>query len=89
MLPLISFQGYHQDLNHQNYEFLVQSLSPQSVIKFAILADEIDWRDLKDAYYDLCQDSTKESLTSYGYSQADSNRSFEKGFVPYIARRMG
>ncbi|WP_041763247.1 hypothetical protein [[Leptolyngbya] sp. PCC 7376] len=83
MLPLITFEGYHQDLDHANLTSLIQSLNPQSVIKYALLADEIDWGALQEAYYEFCSDSTRKTIATYTNCE-NAEKSFRRGFLGYI-----
>ncbi len=83
ILSLISFQGYHQDLEHKNWLSLVGSLNPKTIIKLAILAEEIEWNSFKDPYYKLCDQSTRKTIATYTDCQG-SDKSFNKGFLFYI-----
>ncbi|MGK7875655.1 MAG: hypothetical protein AB4426_20850 [Xenococcaceae cyanobacterium] len=83
MNPLITFDGYCQDIDISQSECLAQAISEESVIKFADLAERIDFSSLSQAYYDHCSERIKESFADY-YPGTKPELSFEEGFLLYI-----
>ena len=78
MNPLITYDGYCQDLGDES-EIFALSISPESAAKFARLGASIDFKSFKKAFDDKCSDDTKDIL-----GEDDPDQAFEENFLPYI-----
>ena len=85
MNPLITFDGYCQDIDLSQSEVFVQAISEDSVVKFADLGKTLDFLGFSQAYYQYCSKQIQNSLARYCASQKPE-LSFEEGFIPYIQK---
>jgi len=81
MNRLITLQNYLMDLRGAADLFSL-TISPTTAAKLTKAAAGLDFAVYKDTYYAKCPEDTKEELAEYGNGKPE--RSFEKGFLPYV-----